>query len=619
MARRFLPAGTLTDGADPVLLTPEDAGWTYSGLRVLALAPGERRTLDTGDSEIFVLPLSATGVTVEVHGASPQTFELDGRTSVFARVTDFLYVGRDIEYTISAPHGGEVALPSARCERSLPPRYGSADAVAIEIRGAGPATRQVTNFGSPDTWPHADRLMCVELLTPDGNWSSYPPHKHDDSPECPVNNEEAYYFRIGRAGTTDYEPEGFGLHRTYTGDGLVDDNLTVADGDVYLIPRGYHGPCVAAPGYTMYYLNVLAGPGGERSMAFCDDPSHHWVRDSWAGMQPDPRCPMTDANGTIDTSDNSVPRTTVPTSNSHEESPTVSRSPFLSRVAAAPISWGICEAPGWGMQLPVDRVLGEARGLGITAFEQGSLGWLPTDPVQQRAKLGEFGISLLGGFVALVLHDTDRRDEQLAEADRIAAAMAAAGGTYFVSCPVPALDDWHHPALTDAEWSELLANLDRVDSICASHGLTQVVHPHLYTDIESAEDFQRFLDGCSAKFCFDTGHLTIGGADVVAIAHRYRDRIGIVHLKDVDGEIARRERAGEFDLMGATQAGLFPSIGDGVVPIADVVDILESNGYQGWYVMETDVALTDGEPPVGEGPVHGVARSLTFLRSLDVA
>ena len=171
----------------------------------------------------------------------------------------------------------------------------------------GGATRQVTNMMSPDTWRDASKLMVVELLTPDGNWSSYPPHRHDDSPECPVNNEEIYYFRIGVAGSTEYAPEGFGLHRTYTGDGRVDDNLTVSDGDVYLIPRGYHGPCVAAPGYTMYYLNVLAGPGGERSMAFCDDPTHHWVRQSWEGMATDPRCPMTDARGIVTYPSNTAP------------------------------------------------------------------------------------------------------------------------------------------------------------------------------------------------------------------------------------------------------------------------------------------------------------------------
>ena len=179
--------------------------------------------------------------------------------------------------------------PTARCERRLPPRYGPAADVPIEVRGAGVCTRQVTNFLSPESWPHADRLMAVELLTPGGNWSSYPPHRHDDSPECPVNNEEIYYFRIDGA-------DGFGLHRLYTSDGEIDDTVTVGDGDVFLIPRGYHGPCIAAPGHTMYYLNVLAGPDGERSMAFCDDPAHHWVRESWAGMATDPRCPMTSAH-----------------------------------------------------------------------------------------------------------------------------------------------------------------------------------------------------------------------------------------------------------------------------------------------------------------------------------
>ena len=292
---------------------------------------------------------------------------------------------------------------------------------------------------------------------------------------------------------------------------------------------------------------------------------------------------------------------------------------FLDRIAAAPISWGICEAPGWGMQLPVDRVLAEARDLGITAFEQGALGWLPVDPTKQRAKLAEYGMTLLGGFVPLVLHDPSRRDAQLADADRIASRMAAAGGRYFVAAPVPELDDWHHPDLSAAQWDELLANLDRTAEVCASHGLEQVVHPHVDTIVETDADFRRFLDGCGSKVCFDTGHLTIGGADVLDIARNHLDRIGLVHLKDVDGPVAARERAGELDLMEATQEGLFPSLGDGMVPIADVVSIVEAAGYDGWYVMETDVALTDGEPPMSEGPVLGVAQSLEFLRNLELA
>lgn len=290
---------------------------------------------------------------------------------------------------------------------------------------------------------------------------------------------------------------------------------------------------------------------------------------------------------------------------------------FLDRVAAAPISWGICEAPGWGLQLPVDRVLTEARELGITAMEQGALGWLPTDPTTQRAKLAEYGMQMLGGFVPLVLHDPDQREAMLAIAEDVASNMEAAGGTYFVTAVVGSLDDWFRPAMDDASWSELFANLERVESICRAHGLTQVVHPHVDTLIETADEFDLFLQRSGVRFCFDTGHLTIGGADVVRIAREQIDRIGIVHLKDVDADVAARLRAGELGLMTATQAGLFPSIGDGIVKIAEVVEALEDGDYDGWYVMETDVALTEGEPPAGEGPVVGVARSLSYLRSLE--
>jgi 5-deoxy-glucuronate isomerase len=281
------PAGTLADG-DPIVLTPEQAGWTYTGLRVVQLAAAETRSIATGPEEMAVLPLSGS-LTVEVDG---QRFLLGGRDDVFTRVTDWAYVPMGAELRLSSAAGAEVALPSARATRRFEPQYVPADAVPVEVRGAGPATRQVTNFCAPDAFGGADRLMCVELLTPDGNWSSYPPHRHDDSAECPVNNEEIYYFRIqGDA--------GFGFHRLYTPDGGIDEHVVVGDGDVFLIPRGYHGPCVAAPGYTMYYLNVLAGPGTERSMAFCDDPAHHWVRDTWIGMPTDPRCPMTSATGPV--------------------------------------------------------------------------------------------------------------------------------------------------------------------------------------------------------------------------------------------------------------------------------------------------------------------------------
>jgi 5-deoxy-glucuronate isomerase len=268
-----------------VHVTPRDAGWSFTGLRVIRLLPGESRTLATGEEEMLVLPLAGSA-RVECDG---RRFDLAGRESVFARVSDFAYVPRDAEMSLWSASGGELALPSARARRRLSPAYGPAEEVPIEIRGAGSATRQVTNFCAPETFP-ADRLVAVEVLTPAGNWSSYPPHKHDQAREGEAILEEIYYFRI--AG-----PQGFGFHRTYTADGEIDATVTVCDGDVFLVPRGYHGPCVATPDHDMYYLNVLAGPGETRTMAFCDDPDHHWVRETWRGRAPDPRVPLTSARG----------------------------------------------------------------------------------------------------------------------------------------------------------------------------------------------------------------------------------------------------------------------------------------------------------------------------------
>jgi 5-deoxy-glucuronate isomerase len=294
--------------SEGIVLTPQQASWDYTGLRVLRLAAGQPVTVDTGQAEVFVLPL-AGGLRIDVAdlgGGHEATFELAGRDSVFSRVSDFAYVGRDSVITLTSEAGAEVAVPSARCTQRRPAVYGAAADVPVEVRGAGPASRQVTNFGVPGVWDHAEKLICCELITPPGNWSSYPPHKHDATSPCETVNEEIYYYRIAGADQITPSADGFGWHRTYTGPehgqaGLakLDESLVVRDGDVVLVPHGYHGPCVAAPGYPMYYLNVLAGPGPRRSMAFCDDPTHAWIRDSWTGMPIDPRCPVTSAAGRV--------------------------------------------------------------------------------------------------------------------------------------------------------------------------------------------------------------------------------------------------------------------------------------------------------------------------------
>jgi 5-deoxy-glucuronate isomerase len=277
------PKGSLADEEHLVRLTPEQAGWDYSGLRVVSLRAGQRREFSTADDEVLVVPLTG-GAQVQCDG---DVFDLQGRRSVFTRVTDFAYLPKDSTFTLASPEGGEFALASARARRRLRPAYGPADRVPIEVRGAGAATRQLTNFCAPGVF-ETDRVSAVEVLTPAGNWSSYPPHKHDEERPGEAILEEIYYFRIeGEA--------SFGLHKTYDAKGAFDVTSTVRDGDVFLVPRGYHGPSIAPPEKPLWYLNVLAGPSQERSMNFCDDPAHHWIRDSWSDQMKDPRVPMTSA------------------------------------------------------------------------------------------------------------------------------------------------------------------------------------------------------------------------------------------------------------------------------------------------------------------------------------
>jgi 5-deoxy-glucuronate isomerase len=291
------PAGTATAPDYRVHLDPTVGALDWAGLRVLDLAVGGSAVIGTGDLEMAALPISGS-CTIEV---GSHRFVLRGREHVFHAISDFAYLPIDTEFKVTAIGGAplQLAVPSARATKRFEPAFVAAEAVPVEIRGAGQSTRQLANFMAPGVFDGAERLMCVEVITPDGNWSSYPPHRHDGIGGCTVNNEEIYYFRIGSTAHTGYSPDGFAMHRTYTVAGDVDVNVAVYDEDVFSIPRGYHGPCVAAPGYPLYYLNILAGTGPSpvRDMSFCDDPTHHWVRDSWNGMSTDPRVPMTSAAG----------------------------------------------------------------------------------------------------------------------------------------------------------------------------------------------------------------------------------------------------------------------------------------------------------------------------------
>jgi 5-deoxy-glucuronate isomerase len=285
------PAGSAGRGPYTLEVTQADAGWGWCSLRMLELGPGAWHEFTTGEEEMVVLPL-AGGCTVEVDS---ERFELTGRPGVFEGVSDLAYLPRDAEVVVTSAAGGRFALPGARCSRRLPARYRPTSEVPVEIRGAGSCSRQVNNFCSADSF-EADRLIAVEVLTPAGNWSSYPPHKHDeDRPGEESVLEEIYYFEVRPTPGAPGAPRGFGYHRVYgTSERPIDVLAEVRSGDVVLVPHGWHGPSIAAPGYDLYYLNVMAGPG-ERVWQICDDPAHAWVRGTWADQAADPRLPLTSA------------------------------------------------------------------------------------------------------------------------------------------------------------------------------------------------------------------------------------------------------------------------------------------------------------------------------------
>ena len=287
-----------------------------------------------------------------------------------------------------------------------------------------------------------------------------------------------------------------------------------------------------------------------------------------------------------------------------------------TRLAGAPISWGVCEVPGWGQRLAPPRVLGEMASLGLTATELGPAGYLGEDPGQVTALLAGFGLSLAGAFVPLVLHDEGQRGRAVATATA-AVEMLKTGGGRFVTALVTD-EAWSPPRpLEPAQWRTLFDGLDLIDQLCLAHGVIQVVHPHVGTLVESADEVRRTLEGSGAKWCLDTGHLALGGVDPATFAAEHGDRVGHVHLKDVSHQTATDLHRGLLTFVAAVQDGLFCPLGDGDVNIAAVVAELEGAGYQGWYVLEQDVALTGATPAEGQGPIEDVRRSIQYLDGLS--
>ncbi|GAS89664.1 sugar phosphate isomerase/epimerase family protein [Mycolicibacterium brisbanense] len=283
------------------------------------------------------------------------------------------------------------------------------------------------------------------------------------------------------------------------------------------------------------------------------------------------------------------------------------------KVAGAPISWGVCEVPGWGHQLHRDRVLAEMRGAGLSATELGPDGFLPADPAELTAVLDAQGLSCVGGFVPVVLHDAshDPADDL---AGPVASLRAAGAGVVVLAAATGADGYDSRPVLDDDQWATLLANLDRLSDLAAAAGLLAVLHPHVGTMVETRSDVDRVLAGSAIPLCLDTGHLLIGGTDPLELAKSVPHRVKHTHLKDVDAALAARVQSGELTYTDAVRAGMYTPLGTGDIDIAGIVSVLRNNGFDGWFVMEQDTIL-DGEP-TDEGPVRDVRTSVAYLKSV---
>jgi inosose dehydratase len=290
----------------------------------------------------------------------------------------------------------------------------------------------------------------------------------------------------------------------------------------------------------------------------------------------------------------------------------LSTGPF--KVAGAPISWGVSELPGWGHRMPPDRVLAEMKDVGLDATELGPPGYLPDDTGARRRLLDRYGMRLVAGFLATVLHDPRR--SAVDEIERQAGVLEASGAEVLVlAAALPGESYDRDKRLDRSEWSTLARSLASAGDIASAHGLRLSFHPHAGTAVARKEDVDVLLEVSSAEICLDTGHLLLGGADPAEVARDAAGRVNHVHLKDIDANLAGRIRSGDITYAEAVVAGLYRPLGQGDLDIEAVFTRLREAGYRGWYVLEQDTALA-AEPAPARGPLEAAAQSLEYFRRI---
>lgn len=287
-----------------------------------------------------------------------------------------------------------------------------------------------------------------------------------------------------------------------------------------------------------------------------------------------------------------------------------------AKIASAPISWGISEVPDWGYQFTPERVLGEMRELGFAATEIGPDGFLPPAPADKAAKLAEYNLTAVGSFVPVVMHDAG--NDPLPRIERELDDYAAAGADVLIVCAVTGKDGYDdtRDEMDEVQWATLLTNLDRISQAAAARGVTAALHPHVGSMVETAADVERVVADSTIPFCFDTGHLMIGGADPVEFAKKHAARIAHTHLKDVAIDGMLRVKNGEVSYFDAiTVDSLYRPLGQGDVDVRAIVKSLLDSGYTGWFVLEQDKVVRN-EPAAGEGPIQDAKASVTYLREV---